>query len=200
MSRTPIVTALILLAFAPVVGVAPAYGSAASVIRDCSEDGVLDRHYSAKELTGALDTLPSDLDEYTDCRSVIRRAQLAGARGKEKRRPGILDRVDRTKPPSTEEQDLINRASRSPGPVHVGGTPIEPGAAGGPLSTSGLGTTIPTFVLLALIALGTAALWGGAFASRRRWPNAWRLAEGAVARPVRQIGDGVKRGIARFRR
>jgi hypothetical protein len=199
MSRT-ILKALILLAFGLVVGVAPAYGSAAAVIRDCSEDGVLDRHYSQKELTGALDTLPSDLDEYTDCRSVIRRAQLAGARGKDKRDPGVLDRVDRTKPPSTGEQDSINKAARSPGPVRVGGTPIKPGATPAQFSASGLGTEIPTFVLLALIALGTATLWGGAFATRRRWPNAWRVAEGAVGRPVRRIGDGVKRGIARFRR
>jgi hypothetical protein len=190
--------ALSFLVFALVVGVAPAYGSAAAVIRDCSEDGALDRHYSQRELAGALDTLPSDLDEYTDCRSVIRRAQLAGAGGKEKRRPGVLDRVDRTKPPSVDEQQSIDKAARSRGPVHVGGTPIEPGATGARLS--GLGTKIPTFVLLALIALGTATLWGSAFAARRRWPNAWRVAEGAVGRPVRRIGDGVRRGIARFRR
>ena len=193
----PNLKALILFAFALVVGVAPAYGSAGAVIRDCSEDGVLDRHYSQSELTRALDTLPSDLDEYTDCRSVIRRAQLAGARGKGKDRPGLLGRVDRKKPPSVDEQQSIDRAARSRGPVHVGGTPIEPGAQ---FTASELGTEIPTFVLLALIALGTATLWGGAFAARRRWPNGWRAAEGAVGGPLRRIGDGVRRGIARFRR
>ena len=59
--------------------VAPAHASAASVIRDCSEDGVLNGNYSQSELDGALEQLPSDLDEYTDCRAVIRSAQLGSA-------------------------------------------------------------------------------------------------------------------------
>jgi hypothetical protein len=195
MSR-PNLKALTVLAFALVVGTAPAYGSAGAVIRDCSEDGVLDKHYSQSELTRALDQLPSDLDEYTDCRSVIRRAQLAGARGKGKERPGILGRVDRTKPPSAGEEQSIDKAARSGGPVHVGGRPVEPGGTGTRFAAAGLGTELPTFVLLALIAFGTAALWGGAFATRRRWPNAWQTAEAVVSR----IGNGVRRGIARFRR
>jgi hypothetical protein len=199
MSR-PNLKALTFLAFALAVGVAPAYGSAGAVIRDCSEDGVLDRHYSQSELTGALDKLPSDLDEYTDCRSVIRRAQLAGARGKGKQHPGILGRVDRTKPPSLNERKSIEKATRSRGPVHVGGKPIEPGGPRSRIAGSGLGTEIPTFVLLTLIALGAAALWGGAFGARRRWPGAWGVAGSAAGRPVRRIADGVRRGISRFRR
>jgi hypothetical protein len=192
--------ALTLLALALVVGVAPAFGSANAVIRDCSEDGVLNRHYSQSELTGALDNLPSDLDEYTDCRSVIRRAQLAGARSKGKPRPGILGRVDRTKPPSINEQESIKKATGTHGPVHIGGRQVVPGGQGAAFNASGVGTEIPTFVLLTLIGLGTAAFWASAFATRRRWPNAWRAAETAVARPARRIGDGVKRGISRFRR
>jgi hypothetical protein len=188
MSR-PNPKALTLLALALAVSATPAFASAGDVIRDCSEDGVLNRHYSQSELTGALDKLPSDLDEYTDCRSVIRRAQLAGARGKKKQRPGILGRVDRAKPPSANEQESIDQAARSHGAVHVGGKPIEPGEAGTRFHTSGLGTKMPTFVLLTLIALGSATLWASGFAARRRWPNAWRAAE-----------NGVRRGIARFRR
>lgn len=188
MSR-PNPKALIVLAFALAVGTVPAFASAGDVIRDCSEDGVLNRHYSQSELNGALDKLPSDLDEYTDCRSVIRRAQLAGARGKGKPHPGILGRVDRKKPLSANEQQSIDRAARSRGPVRVGGKPIEPGGKRAQFAASGLGTEIPTFVLLTLIAMGTATLWGGAFAARRRWPNAWRVVE-----------NGVRRGIARFRR
>jgi hypothetical protein len=199
MSR-PNLKALTVLAVALVVGAAPAYGSAGAVIRDCSEDGVLNKHYSQGDLTKALDQLPSDLDEYTDCRSVIRRAQLAGTGGKRKRRPGILNRVDRTKPPSVGEQQSIDKAARSRRPVHLGGKPIEPGTTGAGFAASGLGTDLPTFVLLTLIALGSASLWAGAFATRRRWPNAWRAAETAVGRPARRIGEGVKRGIARFRR
>ena len=61
--------------------------SAAAVIRDCSEDGVLDGNTPSREIEKALEQLPSDLDEYTDCRSVIRGAQLAVAKGKGKDRP-----------------------------------------------------------------------------------------------------------------
>ena len=57
----------------------PAHASPTDVIRDCSQDGRLNRHYTEKELVGALRKLPSDVDEYTDCRGIIRRAQLAGA-------------------------------------------------------------------------------------------------------------------------
>ena len=183
MSR-PNLKALILLVLALAVSAAPAYGSAGAVIRDCSADGVLDKHYSHGDLSRALDQLPSDLDEYTDCRSVIRRAQLAVAKGKGKDRPGILNRVDRTKPPNAGEQQSIDKAP-SHEPVHVGGKPVQPGGTGAGFATSSLGTELPTFVLLVLIALGIAAVWGAAFAANRRWPG---------------IGDGVKRGITRFRR
>jgi hypothetical protein len=177
------------LALALAVSATPAFASAGDVIRDCSADGTLNRHYSQSELTGALDNLPSDIDEYTDCRSVIRRAQLAGARGKGKREPGILGRVDRAKPPSAHEQQSIDQASHSRGAIHVGGRQIEPGGKGARLRTAGLGTKVPTFVLLTLIAIGAATLWATGFAAHRRWPNAWRVAE-----------SGLRRGIARFRR
>lgn len=50
------------------------------VIRDCARDGDLDREYSDEELQDASENMPSDLDAYSNCREVIRRAQ-AGGRG-----------------------------------------------------------------------------------------------------------------------
>lgn len=58
-----------------------AHASAAQVIRDCTDDGVLSGTYSQKELRTALANLPSDVDEYTNCRDVIRAAQLTGGGG-----------------------------------------------------------------------------------------------------------------------
>ncbi|MBX5441734.1 MAG: hypothetical protein IRZ32_09430 [Solirubrobacteraceae bacterium] len=58
-----------------------AHASAADVIRDCTLDGRLDRAYTQKELRSALANLPSDVDEYTNCRDVIRAAQLAAGSG-----------------------------------------------------------------------------------------------------------------------
>ena len=62
----------------------PALAQAVSpgdVIRDCTLDGRLDRSYTQKELRQALAAIPSDVDEYTNCREVIRAAQLALATG-----------------------------------------------------------------------------------------------------------------------
>jgi hypothetical protein len=50
------------------------------VIRDCARDGDLDEEYSDEELEDASENMPSDLDAYSSCREVIRRAQ-AGGRG-----------------------------------------------------------------------------------------------------------------------
>ena len=93
-ARTITTLAAVLAAHA--VAVPTAFASPVSVIRDCSEDGMLNGTYSPKELDGALDQLPSDLDEYTDCRAVIRRAQLgaAGAKNRAAKRPAASDRVD----------------------------------------------------------------------------------------------------------
>src|SRR2546428_13751774 len=86
----------------------PAFGSAKDVIRDCSEDGVLNGHYSHSELAKALAQLPSDIDEYTDCRAVIRSAEL---RSNKKPGPGISGKVDTTSPPSADEQRKLHDAA-----------------------------------------------------------------------------------------
>src|SRR4051794_41449624 len=46
---------------------------------DCQDNSRLDGRYTQHELRHALDHLPADVDEYTDCRDVLRRAQLAAA-------------------------------------------------------------------------------------------------------------------------
>ncbi|MFN8204803.1 MAG: hypothetical protein U0S48_19780 [Solirubrobacteraceae bacterium] len=76
MRRTLLLTLLLVL-----LPAAAAHASAAQVIRDCTDDGVLSGSYSQKELRTALANLPSDVDEYTNCRDVIRAAQLRGGGG-----------------------------------------------------------------------------------------------------------------------
>ena len=60
---------------------AAAFANGDKVIRDCTDDGRLEGHYSQKDLRDALNSMPSDIDEYTDCRDVIRRAAFGGAGG-----------------------------------------------------------------------------------------------------------------------
>src|SRR5206468_12462515 len=60
---------------------ASALASGSAVIRDCTDDGRLEGHYSQRDLRDALASIPSDVDEYTNCRDVIRRAAFNGAGG-----------------------------------------------------------------------------------------------------------------------
>jgi hypothetical protein len=173
--------ALLLGALAP----APAPGSATGVIRDCSEDGVLNGKYSQSELDGALEQLPSDLDEYTDCRAVIRRAQLgsAGNKNRAARKPSAAERVDAGAPPSGDEQKEIAKAAGSDSAVRIGGTGVRPGESASALDSSGFGGDLPPLVLVVLLALAGLCLSAVVAAARRR---------GAF--------EGVRRGISRFRR
>ena len=186
-----------LLVLVALLAAPSAHAAAIDVIRDCSEDGSLDRSYSQDDLSGALRQLPSDLDEYTDCRSVIRNAQLAGAHGKGNKgaRASAAGRVNAASPPSPDEQQKLSHAAESGGSVKIGGKPLSPGAQGAPLAATGLGTDLPTSMLLLLIALGVLMVAGAALAIQRRWPHALQTA-GA---PFRRIFDGVRRGISRRR-
>ena len=71
-----LVSALLVALAVPVIAVA----DGDDVIRDCAEDGDLDKEYSDEELEDASENMPSDIDAYTQCREVIRAAQ-AGGRG-----------------------------------------------------------------------------------------------------------------------
>jgi hypothetical protein len=176
-------TTLVAVLAAMAVTVSPALSSPMGVIRDCSEDGVLNGKYSASELEGALDKLPSDLDEYTDCRAVIRRAQLRSAAGRHgKGKPdAVADRVDAGAPASAGEEGEIAKATGADEPVRIGGAGVRPGESGAPFDSAGFGTDLPPLVLIMLIALGASTLAVATLTGRRH------------------LG-GVKRGISRFRR
>ena len=173
-ARTITTLAAVLAALA--VAASPALSSPMSVIRDCSEDGVLNGKYSPSELDGALEQLPSDLDEYTDCRSVIRRAQLGSAGDKHRaaKRPAAADRVDAGAPPTPHEQREIAKARGSDESVRIGGTGVRPGESGAPFKSAGFGTDLPGLVLVVLIGLAVSMLAGTTL--------------------------GVKRGVSRLRR
>jgi len=68
---------LLLLVVAAALAV-PAVSSAQrdqDIIRDCAQDGDLDGNYSQDELDEAYENMPSDIDEYSNCRSVIEAAR-----------------------------------------------------------------------------------------------------------------------------
>lgn len=67
-----------------------------SPIRDCAADGDLDRGYSNSELRDALNGLPSDLAEYSNCGEVLHGAiALVSTPATEPRRGVAKPRADR---------------------------------------------------------------------------------------------------------
>jgi len=51
-----------------------AHADPTEIIRDCADDGALQGDYTAAELRNARNNLPTDIDEYSDCRDVLARA------------------------------------------------------------------------------------------------------------------------------
>jgi hypothetical protein len=74
--RLRIATALALLLVLAVPALAQA--KLDPVLTDC-RDGQLDKTYTQTQLANALSHIPTDLDEYSDCRDQIQRAQLGGS-------------------------------------------------------------------------------------------------------------------------
>src|SRR5205085_10172320 len=77
MRRLLVTLTLMLGLLAPAV----AHASGAAVIRDCTDDGRLEGHYTQRDLRDALSSIPSDVDEYTNCRDIIRRAAFSAGAG-----------------------------------------------------------------------------------------------------------------------
>jgi hypothetical protein len=186
-------TALLLAAIACALAV-PAPARAADsdeIIRDCYEDGKLDGNYSNEDLKEAEDDLPSDVDEYSDCRSVIAAARNRGGKGKRGGTGGVpgggfrgggtaggdpaLSTDSGAIAGAKEDLDALNAITgRGDEPrVPIGsGQPITPAA--GAASVGDSANDIPTPLLAALIAIGAIAALGAAGAAWRHWPQRLR--------------------------
>src|SRR3954463_6834035 len=62
-------------------------GGGAAVVRDCTDDGVLQGHYTQKQLRDALSSIPSDVDAQPNCRDVLRRGRPAARARRHRRAP-----------------------------------------------------------------------------------------------------------------
>jgi hypothetical protein len=168
---------------------APAGATPFQVIKDCNEDGQLDRKYSNEELTKALDNLPSDIDEYSDCREVISAAITGGSDRGENRGAGSGGDGSGggSAAPITPEEQAARAQDQAdlqalttpdgrdkPPAVEVGGETVKPGSDG-LFDLASESNSIPGPLLAALIALGILALVGGVVALRGRVPALARL-------------------------
>jgi hypothetical protein len=166
-----------------------AFASSQDVIKDCSEDGDIDGHYSRHELEQAENDLPSDIDEYTDCREAIRSAQEGrggphvagvsssgggtGANGSGGAGGGNIAPT----PDDTAELDRLTKAAHGDQApeLTVRGRRIGPGS-GGLYTAAGAANQLPLSLMLIVIAVATTALTGGYLVLRRRFPGAFGAA------------------------
>ena len=150
---------------------AAAWASGDAVIKDCTDDGVIQGHYSQQDYKNALNNLPTDVDEYTDCRDVIKRAQTGGgtggpgAGGTGGNTPAGGDPLA-TATPAEKAAIAAAQANGASKPVEIGGKLVQPGQLG----FGGLGspTTLPASLIAVLVALGIAAAAAGAMYVRNR--------------------------------
>jgi hypothetical protein len=152
---------------------APAFASADQAIKDCARDGRIDGDYSDAELKRARDNLPTDLDEYSDCRDVI--AAAIGSSGSGAGSPGIggSDPAGEAAAIAQDQQALAGIADEAPN-VNVGGTSLAPDSSGF-FGLGGAANQVPLPLLIALLLLGTMALASGAGSLRERVPALARV-------------------------
>jgi hypothetical protein len=157
---------------------APALASANQVVRDCVYDGKLDHHYSNAELRKARDHLPSDADEYSDCRDVIAAAISGGSdRSGGAGSPGIgaTDPAGEAAAQATDQSDLAAIAGSDKAPkLDVGGQELKPDNSGF-FNLGGAANRVPVPLLIALLLLCTMALATGLGSVRERVPALARI-------------------------
>jgi hypothetical protein len=171
-SKTLILVAALCLLVAPI-----AHASYRDVIKDCAEDGTLDKKYSDAELLKAKKNLPADVNEYSDCREVIGAAiGGAGKHGGGSPNGGGGGATSPGAPPADaaqakDQQDLngITGGGAKKPKVKVGDHLLAPGK-NGLFRPASARNDLPLPLLLALIAIAIVALGGAAYALRRRVP------------------------------
>ena len=138
--------------------------STTQILRDCADDGVLQGDYSPKELRKARQNIPTDTDEYTDCRDVLARAAAAGVAGSGSSSGGTggaggsSGNQPLESPNTPEGKEAIGKAAGegAPDPIRLGERSVIPGTAG--LSTDAVRNELPTPLIIVLALLGAAAL------------------------------------------
>jgi len=81
LSMLRLALACLVLGLFAVVPTAANAASTTQILRDCADDGVLQGNYTPAELRKARQNIPTDTDQYTDCRDVIARAAASCAKG-----------------------------------------------------------------------------------------------------------------------
>jgi len=176
-----IIVAMLALA-APASALAKGYQQ---VIRDCSQDGQIDGHYTQHQLDQARHHIPSDIDEYTSCRDAIATALARGRNGgggtgagSPPSNPALTTTAGATAYDQKDYASLKADTKRKARPsVNIGASDIAAGGGKSALLTNAAAAnSIPPSVLGSLIAVGLLTLAGTMLLVMRRWPGVRRVA------------------------
>jgi hypothetical protein len=178
---------LLLAAFAALAAPAVASASPEQVLDDCNDDGVLSRQYSNSDLRKALDDMPTDIAEYSDCEEIIGAAISGGSdKGQGRGSPGqgvggagAADPGEQAaRAQDAADLEALTAAAREDNgrkpTIQVGDETVKPGGSG-LFDLASASNGLPTPLLVALIALGLLALAGGFVALRGRVPALGRI-------------------------
>jgi hypothetical protein len=161
------------------------------VIRDCSKNGKLSHDYPPSLIRKARESLPADIDEYTDCRDLLSAPTSSGSQGAGNNGSGggggaatgtgggstggggsspsgsSMPEVPPAPPTPAELKALTAAKAGDAGePVNVGGSPVTPGTAG--MTTGAVDNGLPSSLFVVLILLGlTVAAAAGPLLRRR---------------------------------
>ncbi len=162
------------------------------VIRDCSKNGKLSHDYPPSLIRKARESLPADIDEYTDCRDLLSTPSSSGSQGGgdsgagggggtatgtgggstggggDSSPSGSSTPEPTPAPPSAAELKSLDAAKAGDAgePVNVGGAPVTPGTAG--MTTGAVDNSLPSTLFVVLILLGlTVAAAAGPLLRRR---------------------------------
>lgn len=154
-------------------------GTRQQILREC-QDGSLTGDFTAKEIRDARDNIPTDIDQYSDCRDVLSRALAGltggggagggagggtggggagGLGGGGTGGSGTGGSAPLLTPTTPQDQQALADAGHSGGgPVDVGGASIVPGATG--FAADAARHHLPTELIVVLALLALAALAG----------------------------------------
>ncbi|HWH12261.1 MAG TPA: hypothetical protein VG165_14130 [Solirubrobacteraceae bacterium] len=148
-----------------------AQASASALITDCVTNGKIVGHYPLADYIQALSHLPTDVDEYSDCSDVIRRAEenLAAGGTTAAAAAAATPANPRANPLDTaapaERAQITQAARQGARSVELGGSVIQPGVVAA--RTSSILNGVPTPLLITLATLGAIALALGGWRAKK---------------------------------
>jgi hypothetical protein len=152
-----------------VLGAAPAAGAdvGATIIERCTHGQSLSG-FSQQDYSRALQELPTEVEEYSDCANLIRRAQLAAAGGAGAGGPGGGAGAVVIPLTPAERRTLTQAIKGGSVPVRLGSQLVSPGVVHANISSAVSTLPDPLLAILAFLLACALLAAGGALRNRVR--------------------------------